>query len=157
MKTISVELSVESCNAAVKELQEYQKKIKPKIDEVCRRLAEIGAQEARGHISGAHGNGAVSIMAVPMPNGYKVVASGQDVYFVEFGTGNNVSPHGESVSVPVYPGSWSEGHAKQFSEKGFWFYGGERLEGTPAEMPMYYAGRAIRENAKRVVQEVFGN
>ena len=30
MKTITVELSVEGCNKAIKELKEYQKKLKPK-------------------------------------------------------------------------------------------------------------------------------
>ena len=46
MKTITIELSKESCNKALKELLRYQKEIKPKLDEVCRRLAEIGKEEA---------------------------------------------------------------------------------------------------------------
>ena len=68
----------------------------------------------------------------------------------------NDSKQSTSVSVPVHPGSWSEAHAKAFSEHGYWYYGGEKLQGTEAEMPMYYAEKAIRENEKRVFEEVFG-
>ena len=157
MKTITIQLSPASCDKALKELREYEKKVKPKLDEVCRKLAEIGAQEARARFArGDHGNGGVVVTVEPMSNGYKIVASGHDVYFIEFGTGFFAHPHGYETSVPVYPGSWSESHAQQFSEKGYWYYGGEKLQGTEAEMPMYYAGRAIRENEKRIVREVFG-
>lgn len=157
MKRITVELSAQSCGKALKELQQYEKQIKPKLDEVCKRLAEIGAQEASARFArGDHGNGGVVVTTEQMENGYKVVASGHDVYFIEFGTGFDANPHGYKPTVPVYPGSWSEGHAQKFSEYGYWYYGGERLQGTEAEMPMYYAERAIRENEKRIVQEVFG-
>jgi hypothetical protein len=99
---------------------------------------------------------------IKISNGYKIVAAGEDVYFIEFGTGFNAgTAYGDkgvppSVSVPVHPGSWSEEHAKAFSEHGYWYYAGEKLQGTEAEMPMYYAEKAIRENEKRVFEEVFG-
>ena len=159
---ITLQLSADSCNEAIEELKQYQKSIIPKLDEVCRRLAEIGCQEASYRFArGDHGNGGVVCTTEKIENGYKIVASGHDVYFIEFGTGVNAGvAYGDSgvpnVSVPVYPGSWSEGHAQKFSEYGFWYYNGERLEGTEAEMPMYYAGRAIRNNERRVVKEVFG-
>ena len=161
MKTITIQLSADDCAKAVRGLQEYTKNIIPKLDEVCRRLAEIGAQEASLRFARSdHGNGGVAVTTVKMDNGYKIVASGHDVYFIEFGTGNFAGVgYGEGMpqtSVPVYPGSWSERHKQQFSNYGFWYYAGERLEGTEAAMPMYYAGRAIRNNERRVVKEVFG-
>ena len=161
MKTITIQLSADSCQRAVDELKKYSKEIAPKLDEVCRRLAEIGAIEARARFArGDHGNGGVNVTVEKISNGYKIVASGHDVYFIEFGTGVNAGvAYGDGMpptSVPVYPGSWSEQHAKQFSDYGFWYYNGERLEGTEAEMPMYYAGKAIRNNEKKVFKEVFG-
>ena len=161
MKKILLQLSADSCNKAVQELIAYQKEIIPKLDEVCRRLAEIGAQEAQARFArGDHGNGGVSVTTERIKDGYKIVASGHDVYFIEFGTGHFAGVgYGEGMpptSVPVYPGSWSEQHAQKFSEYGYWYYAGERLEGTEAEMPMYYAGRAIRNNERRIVKEVFG-
>lgn len=157
MKIISIGMSPDSCSNAIDELKVYQKDADPKMDEICKRLAEIGEIEASARFSIAdHGNGGVQVTLEPMENGHKIVASGHDVYFIEFGTGDDVKPHGE-VSVPVYPGSWSEQHAKQYSTYGYWFYGGEKLAGTYAEMPMYHAGKAIRENMKRVVEEVLGS
>ena len=157
MRQIVVELSAESCNRAVKELEKYQKEVKPKLEEVCRRLAQIGVEAARAHLVLADGNtDAVIEEPVQIDNGYKIVMSGEDVYFVEFGTGNFAYRHGNEVSVPVYPGSYSEQHAQQFSKYHFWWYGGQQYEGTPAYRPLLYAGQAIRQAMPRIVKEVFG-
>lgn len=161
-KKLVLELSPDSCRDVLDELKKYQKEIRPKLDEVCRRLAEIGAQEARMRFDRADkGNGGVSVTVEKIPDGYKIVASGHDVYFIEFGTGFNAGVgYGDggvpATSVPVYPGSWSEQHAHMFEKWGFWYWHGEKLQGTEAEMPMYYAGKAIRENETKIAREVFG-
>lgn len=155
MRTITLELSKESCNKALKELEKYQKQIKPKLLEVCKRLAEIGAQEANAHLVLANGNADAKITVEPMDGGYKLVMSGSDVYFIEFGTGSDVDAHYET-SVPVFAGSWSMEHSQKYAKQGWWWYGGEIYTGTPAYMPMYYAGKKMREEAPRIVKEVFG-
>ena len=158
MKTIELELSVDSCNKAIKELQEYQKRIKPKLDEVCRRVAEVGRDEALSIINGIRlqdGNAVERVDVVPTDNGYKLVMEGEDVYFIEFGTGDGVSTHYD-VSVPVAYGSWSVEHSQMLWNQGFWYYDKVRYTGTPAYMPMYYAERKMREEAPRIVKEVFG-
>lgn len=163
MRTITLELSTASCAKALKELQRYQREIKPKLDEVCKRLAEIGRQEAAAIAYGAAlnstGNTDVYVDAVPIENGYKIVMSGEDIYFIEFGTGifaGDYPGDASNVSVGIMPGDWSDTHARKFSDYGYWFYGGQILEGTPAYMPMYYAGRKMREEMPRIVKEVFG-
>ena len=158
MKTVKIELSPESCNEALEELKKYKKEVKPKLKEVCRRLAEIGAQTAQAHLGpDLHGNDDARILPIePIENGYKIVMQGKDVYFIEFGTGDDVDRHFENVSVPIVSGSWSMEHAEKYVTYGYWWYGGEKLEGTPAYMPMYYASKAIRDNIKRVAKEVFG-
>lgn len=155
MKTLVLELSPASCNKALKELEKYQKEIKPKLDEVCKRLAEIGAQEANAHLVLADGNTDAAITVEAMEGGYKLVMSGSDVYFIEFGTGSDVNAHYQ-VSVPVFAGSWSMEHKQMYAKNGWWWYGGEVLTGTPAYMPMYYAGKRMREEVPRIVKEVFG-
>ena len=157
MKRIEIELSADSCRAAVEELRRYRKEIKPKLDEVCKRLVEIGMLEAQLHLVLANGNTDATILQpVKIDNGYKLVMQGEDVYFVEFGTGDAANPNGYAVSVPVYPGSYSEEHAEKYATYGFWWYGGEKLTETPAYMPMYYAGKRMREELPRIVKEVFG-
>lgn len=157
MKTITIELSADSCKKALEELKRYRKEIKPKLDEVCKRLAEIGALEAQAHLVLANGNTDATILQpVKIDNGYKLVMQGADVYFIEFGTGDAANPNGYAVSVPVYPGSYSEEHAERYATYGFWWYGGEKLTETPAYMPMYYAGKRMREELPKIVKEVFG-
>jgi hypothetical protein len=155
MKQIVLELSKGSCDKAIKELQKYQKEIKPKMLEACKRLAEIGMTEANAHLKLANGNDDAMLSIEPMDGGYKLVMSGTDVYFIEFGTGSDVEPHYQ-VSVPVFAGSWSMEHKQKYAKQGWWWYGGEILTGTPAYMPMYYAGKKMREEMPRIVKEVFG-
>ena len=147
---------MDDCIKALKELDEYKKQVEPKLMEVCRRLAEIGAQEARAHMVLANGNtNAMVSEPIPIKNGYKFSLEGHDAYFIEFGTGDATNAHGYMTTVPVYPGSYSEQNAKKYSTYGFWYYSKVKYTETPAYMPIYYAGLAIRNNARRVVKEVF--
>ena len=159
-RLVSIELSKSGCNSALKEIAKYEKEVKPKLKEVCRRLAQIGALEAklRCQFAKGYGNDDFHVVIKNIENGYKIVASGADIYFVEFGTGiyaGEYAGDASNVSVGIMPGDWSDTHARKFSDYGYWFYDNVFYRGTPAEMPMYYAGKAIRENAKRVVEEVF--
>lgn len=158
MKKIIIELSTSSCNKALQELKAYQREIVPKLDEVCRRLAEIGRDEAASVISGirgSEGNSVNRLDVVKLGNGYKIVMEGSDVYFIEFGTGDGVSAHYDT-SVPVAWGTWSAEHRQMLWRKGFWYYDGVKYTGTPAYMPMYHAEKKMREEAPRIVKEVFG-
>lgn len=158
MKTITIELSKESCKDALKELKKYEREIKPKLDEVCRRLAEIGKQEAIAVVDAVRlsdGNAVERIDVERTDNGYKIVMEGEDVYFIEFGTGDGVDAHYDT-SVPVAWGTWSVEHSQMLWNKGFWYYDNERYTGTTAYMPMYYAGKAMREALPKVMNEVFG-
>ena len=155
---ITLQLSADSCRDAVKELEKYKKEITPKLDEICRRLAEIGRDEAISIINQvklAEGNAVERVDTVKINNGWKIVMEGEDVYFIEFGTGDGVEPHYDT-SVPVAWGTWSAEHNQVLWNKGFWYYNHIRFEGTPAYMPMYYAEKAMRENVNRITQEVFG-
>jgi len=158
MRRIVILMSEESCQHAIEVLREFHQSIKPKLDLACKKLAEIGAEEARRRFArGDHGNGGVTVTVEPMNGGCKIVANGHDVYFIEFGTGFFVQPHGQAVSAAIYPGSYSEQNKQIFSELGYWWYANEKLQGTEAEMPLYFAGEAIRKNYKRVLKEVFGS
>ena len=53
MKTITVDLSVESVQKAIDELSGYKSSLDRKLNLVCKRLAEVGAQEAQVRIAGA--------------------------------------------------------------------------------------------------------
>lgn len=157
--TIELELSPRSCYIAKQKLNAFSKSIDKRLDRVCKKLAEVGAREAQLHARMAQGgNDDVSVSVEKMWNGYKVVMSGADIYFVEFGTGifaGEYKGDASNVTVGIMPADYSDTHAKQFSEKGYWFYDNVFYRGTPAEMPMYWAGKRMREEMPRIVQEVF--
>lgn len=158
MQTITLELSTHSCQRAIKELQRYQREIKPKLEEVCRRVAEVGAERAQRFFDMAEdGNTGTKVTVEKIENGYSIVASGEKVYFVEFGTGSAVTgTHGFSVSIPVKEKSYSETHAQQLSINGFWYYNDVRLTETPVYAPMFEADRKMRQEVYRIAKEVFG-
>lgn len=156
MATIDIELSVAGCRNAIRELNEYRREVRRRLDEVCRQLAEIGAAEAQNNLYFADGNDDAIISTAKTQNGYKVVMDGSDVYFIEFGTGNAVNVHGNpTTAVEVWSGSYSFENAQQYYIKGYWYYNGERYTETPAYMPLYHAARAMRDAVNRTVQEVF--
>lgn len=132
------------------------------MDEFIRRLADIGVAEAesRGARGAADGNSDFRVDKFPIQNGYRIVASGHDVCFLEFGTGYAAGLYYEGdlskVSVPVYPGSYSEQNTNEFATYGSWHYQKQKYTQTDAEMPMYNAVKVMRENAKRLAEEVFG-
>ena len=138
-------------------MKQYRKDFEVKEAEFVRRLAEVGVSVASAGFSMADYDG-VNDVAVSMEKtetGYRVIASGKTVGFIEFGTGDGVSAHYD-VSVPVAWGSWSAEHSQMLWNKGFWYYDNVRYTGTTAYMPMYYAERKMREEAPRIVREVFG-
>lgn len=161
MRNILLELTPVSCYHAKQTIDAYARRENDRLDKVCKRLAEEGAREARLHsmMSKDYGNDDVNISVEKMENGYKVVMSGQDIYFVEFGTGMYAGEYAgdaSNVSVGIMPADYSDTHAQQYSKKGYWFHDNVFYRGTPAEMPMYWAGKRIREIMPKVIKEIYG-
>ena len=162
MKTIEIPLSVDGCTKALKTLEKYKADIKPKLDEVCRRLAELGAEEARrilGTVDPMEGNTDATVSTRKLENGWAITMSGSDVYFIEFGTGDRagvLSPWYDEVPADARPGSWSETHAQQYSTQGYWYFGGKRYEFTEPHPAFYDAYQAMVEALPQIAQEVFG-
>lgn len=156
MKRITIELSPQSCADAIKALNQYRQSLDRKYMELCRRLAKVGADEAQRWFdqAAAEGNGGTAVGTVPIQDGWAITANGTKVYFVEFGTGDQVAPHYAS-NVPIVWGSWSVTHAQRLWNYGYWYYQKERYEGTPAYMPMYHAEQKIRAEELRIAKDVF--
>lgn len=130
-----------------------------KLGEVCKRLAEEGkaaVDEAYSQVA-SPGNDDWMTTVTSDENSATLTAVGDDVGFLEFGSGLQVQTDdfAEVADFPVYPGSWSETHEKQFVSKGYWrFKDGdelsERLTGTPASRGMQKALDRIIESAERL-------
>lgn len=168
MKKININpLSYSSIQKAINELEEYKKWVVRKSEELTERLATLGATVASLNFSRAVYNGIndVQMSVEPIENGYKIVASGQAVAFIEFGSGARYSgsyPAEKTEVDPAItkPGSWSDdGGEGHWNAPGGWWLpkekGGGHSYGNPPAMAMYYAAREVEDKIKAIAQEVF--
>ena len=122
--------------------------------ELARRLCEIGEPIIR-QVHGHHAR----VWTEPIENGYKIVAEGEDVLFIEFGAGRAAGSENalyDAVPPEARPGSWSETHAQMYSRYGFWVFAGRiyhEVQPTPA---FYYAYEYMVQNLPMIAREVFG-
>lgn len=162
-KKIKLSMNSGSIDAAIREIDAYILWVKQKCAELAERLAVIGAKEAAVSFGGAYydGDNDASVSVEPMENGWKIVASGNAVFFIEFGAG--VYFNGEEPYPMPRPegvagiGGFGQGKGKQ-DTWGYYDVGGNLVltHGNPAAMPMYHAMRTMEQEVKRIAKEVFG-
>lgn len=163
-RVIQVRLSTKSINTAVKELRTYKSWVSRKTRELSRRLAEIGAAEAIVRFAGAQYDGTndSTVSVDPIANGFKIVASGGSVFFIEFGAGvyyNGSEPYPEPRPDGIVGiGEYGQGKGQR-KAWGFYDAAGELVvtHGTPAAMPMYQASKKMREQILAMAREVFSH
>lgn len=161
MRRISVPMTHEGLQKAIKDVKAYKKWIQEKEKLLCYKLALIGAQEASVRFAGAVYDGVndSDISVDEIENGYRITAKGKAVCFIEFGAGVYHNP-----SEP-YPNPRPEGivgigeYGKGNGKRQGWFFNmdGETVftRGTPAAMPMYYASEEIKDAVAEIAKEVF--
>ena len=127
--------------------------LREKVEEVTQRLCKVGEPI----IQATHGNHA-RVWSEPTKNGYKVCAEGEDILFIEFGTGLKAGQDAhlyDEVPGVVGEGTWSATHAKMYSTWGFWVFAGEVYYYTEPHPAFYYAYQAMVEALPQIAQEVF--
>ena len=127
--------------------------LQEKVEEVAQRLCKVGEPI----IQATHGNHA-RVWSEPTKNGYKVCAEGEDILFIEFGTGLKAGQDAhlyDEVPGVVGEGTWSATHAKMYSTWGFWVFAGEIYYYTEPHPAFYYAYQAMVEALPQIAQEVF--
>lgn len=89
MKIVIDPFDEKSITEAVRMVQQYQKDFKEKVELFTRRLADIGVRVASAGFASAEydGNNDVVVSLKKTATGYAVIASGNAVGFIEFGTG----------------------------------------------------------------------
>lgn len=155
-------LSKDSISAAIKLLRKYKKDFAKKEQEFVRRLAEIGVRLAGGIYSVADYDGEhnVSVYLQKTSNGYAVIAEGETVGFLEFGTGiKNREWGGDHLEYTPPPhGSYGDGHGKQ--PYGWWFKSQDygitmHTYGNPPAEGMLTARDTIVQQVIQIAREVW--
>lgn len=158
MKKIAIELNAHSINKAIKEIKKLDAEWDRKINEVLRRIAEIGATKASLGFSRAvyTGDNDVSVSVEPIENGYSIIASGETVLFIEFGSGVTYG-YGHPEPMEYGPGTYpGKGH---WDDPNGWYLpkskGGEHTYGNPPSAAMYRTGKELQQEILRIAREVF--
>ncbi len=174
-RVISFELSEAGINAAIKEIEEYKRWLKDRLEELRRRFAEIIRENAEWGFNNAlvtdaiGGNGDPDPTEVSVTMDYSkgdvtiVVAKGEQAFFIEFGAGIYFNGAAGSSPHPWGPehGFLIGEYGKGFGKRRVWGYYNSNDElvlthGTPAAMPMLRGLNEALANLDRLVREVFG-
>lgn len=151
--TVNVSLSVNGLAGTIQRLEMLKQETPVMMNELCRRLAERGAEIAQMAFN-AVPESDVSVTALQTDNGYVISANGEKVCFIEFGTGvEAIHPQGHEFGMTE--DTWSETHKQIFHTKGYWYYRKEKLTGTPAYMCMYATSEELSNLIGTIADEVF--
>lgn len=170
-KVISLTLDTKSINQAMRELEKYKQSLLDKEKRLLEALANIGVREASIRFTTAMYDGVndSSVTLEQTSTGYSIIANGEAVAFIEFGTGvyHNTSepypnPRPEGI---VGIGEYGKGRGKRRA----WYYKGNagtsgevqkngvvKTRGNPAQMPMWCATEEMRRSILQIAREVFG-
>lgn len=158
-RKISFGLSPDAIKDAVDYLETYKKWVNQKIDELMIRLAAVGLETARVYFQqgATEGNEAPETWVEPIENGFKIIANGKDVFFIEFGAGDAAGNHPDAANAPVdtSPGSYSKINTGEYAKYQSWHHKGVKYTELQPQMPMYHAMREIERNVQKIAKEVF--
>lgn len=158
-RKISLGLSPDAIKDAVDYLETYKKWVNQKIDELMIRLAAVGLETARVYFQqgATEGNEAPETWVEPIENGFKIIARGKDVFFIEFGAGDAAGNHPDAANAPVdtSPGSYSKINTGEYAKYQSWHHKGVKYTELQPQMPMYHAMREIERNVTKIAKEVF--
>lgn len=175
---LSFGLSVAEVNKAIQEVKAYQADLNRKMELLCRRLTAEGIQIAQSHI-GSSGFGKYIRLGseiAPQQAGCKAVFYMEDTtkiksewqtqegvrsatlspsLLLEFGSG--LKAENPTNIAGVGTGTFGEHGA---DPSGWWYMDLDGVwhhsTGISPKMPMYYAGKELREKVLTISREVFG-
>ena len=162
MKIVIDPFDKKSITAAIKQLERYEKEFRAKEEEFVRRLAEIGISVARTGFALADYDGINDVLLAETQNGSRaaIIAYGETVGFIEFGTGVKFREYDSSSTEFTPPPHGSYGKGKGANPKGWWFKQSDGASarhtyGNPPAEAMLAARDVMVERITRIAREVF--
>lgn len=152
---IKIELNPMSIQEAIEKLKALD--FKNKVNELMERLAEIGVEVIKRKFGETThvGDNDYSIYYKKEKKKYVIYADGQDVAFIEFGTGNGAW-YPETVDISVQPGSWSSTEGTgEYAKYGSWHHKKVKYYGTNPALGFVEAKAEILYQAPIIAREIF--
>lgn len=151
-----------SVTAAIKKLEQYEKEFQAKEAEFVRRLKEIGVSVAETGFSLADYDGINDVLIAETQNGPRaaIIAYGEAVGFIEFGTGVKFQEYDSSSTEFTPPAHGTYGKGKGANPKGWYFSqsegaAGRHTYGNPPGEIMLTARDVMVERVIQVAREVW--
>lgn len=169
-----INLDLGNIDEAIKQLQDYEKRLGERTVKLRERLAETIREDSQEGFNAAIADDLGDDGEFPADvtvtiqeedeTTTSVIANGTDAVFVEFGAGVHyngppgTSPHPKGQELGFTIGSYGYGLGRLNSWRftapnGMVF----RSYGVPAQMPMYYASETARDRLTDIAGEVFGS
>lgn len=171
MMDINITLDSKFVNQAIKKLTKYKKQVDNKAEILRHRVAELVKAETEKRFgqsvydvdkyTGGGNTPEISVRWEDESNSTLVIASGEEVAFIEFGAGIHFngtgSPHPKGQELGLTIGSYGKGMGK----RDMWVYVDEEGKhftvGTPSTAPLYKALYEVADDITQVAKEVFSN
>lgn len=151
-----------SIAAAIKQLEQYKKDFIAKETEFVRRLKEIGVSVATAGFATADYDGINDVLIAETQNGNRaaVIAYGETVGFIEFGTGVRYPEWDNSGMDYTPPKHGTYGKGRGANPKGWYFNqhegaGAQHTYGNPPAEAMRTARDRMVESVIQIAREVW--
>ena len=158
MKIVVDPLDSKSVDQAIEQIKEYERQFDAQVQEFVKRLATLGLSVAKEGFATADYDGDNDVIVQMEQNGTSavIVASGEAVGFIEFGTGVKFPEWSGSASTGYTPpkhGTYSKG--KGANPKGWYFGHSQHTYGNMPAEAMLTARDVMLENITRIAREVW--
>lgn len=151
-----------SIATAIKQLEQYKKDFIAKETEFVRRLKEIGVSVATAGFATADYDGVNDVLIAETQNGNRaaVIAYGETVGFIEFGTGVRYPEWDNSGMDYTPPKHGTYGKGRGANPKGWYFNqhegaGAQHTYGNPPAEAMRTARDQMVESVVQIAREVW--
>lgn len=160
-KTKKIGLDVGQIDNLIKSLNTLSKDLKNLPNEVCQEVSELGLQYLESQYLSTNTDHTIDIGSIDtgvkkLTNGYQIYASGKDVLYAEFGTGEEgkASPHPEKSKFPLNDynsGYWVSRLINTRTGKHFWIYQGQYSEGNPSGKQVFNTRNFLKDKGIKMI------
>lgn len=174
-KVITLKLSRQSIDKAIKEVKDYQKWLEDGLRELVNEMAKEGVTIAQANFEQAQYDGVNDAVVTEFSEGHGkavIQADGNSVLFIEFGTGvTYADDHPEAAVNGMIRGGY--GSHLGLLRDGWRYYGDPGTNGTvyttgshagmvhtygnPANMSMYLTARELASKFSDIARRVFAS
>ena len=161
---IKISVDTKSLNHVINTVDKKLERYTKKVNNLTRKLAEMGATKVSlGYARALYdGYNDIDVSVEESENGFDIIASGEKVLFVEFGTGITMGyGHPQAGEFGYGPGTYNPQSGNWKNPNGWYFKDtdGQKYHtyGNPPSMTMYETAKQLKEAVLETAKVVLLN